>query len=81
VPLDNAADIPAEKKEDDELLPIIMKMKTDNRIALYMHYYEGYSVKEIAGILGTNESAVTSKLYRGRKQLEKLLRKEGYDYV
>ena len=72
---------PAERDKENDLLSLIMKMKTDNRFILYMHYYEGYSVKEISKIVGINESAVTSRLYRGRKQLEKLLRKEGYDYV
>ena len=58
---------------------IIMKMKSKNRFVLYMHYYEGYSTREIAEILGEKENAVTSQLYRGRKQLKKLLLKEGYD--
>ena len=56
-----------------------MKMKSKNRIVLYMHYYEGYSTREIAEILGEKENAVTSQLYRGRKQLKDLLLKEGYD--
>lgn len=81
VPLEEVKEIPAETDSENNLLSLIMKMNTDNRFVLYMHYYEGYSVKDISKILGINESAVTSRLYRGRKQLEKLLRKEGYDYV
>lgn len=81
VPIESVKEIPAEADSENELLSLIMKMKTDNRFVLYMHYYEGYSVKDISKILGIKESAVTSRLYRGRKQLERLLRKEGYNYV
>ncbi len=42
-----------------------------------MHYYEGYSVREIASVLGEKESAVTSRLLRARKQLKALIIKEG----
>lgn len=81
VPIESVKEIPAETDCENNLLSLIMKMKTDNRFVLYMHYYEGYSVKDISKILGINESAVTSRLYRGRKQLEKLMKKEGYNYV
>ncbi|MBO5266827.1 MAG: sigma-70 family RNA polymerase sigma factor [Ruminiclostridium sp.] len=79
LPLEKAENKEIPKENEDLLLPIIMKMKTKSRLVLYMFYYEGYSVKEIAEILKENESAVTSQLYRGRKQLKKLLLKEGYN--
>lgn len=78
-PLEKAENIETPEKTENELLSVIMKMKTKNRIVLYMFYYEGYSVKEISEILKENESAVTSQLYRGRKQLKELLLKEGYN--
>ena len=53
--------------------------KSDYRIALYMHYYEGYTAKEIAKITGSKENTVLSHLSRGRKQLKDILLKEGYD--
>ncbi|MGN0578215.1 MAG: RNA polymerase sigma factor [Ruminiclostridium sp.] len=70
---------PAKETESPEegILPLIMKLKPKNRLALYMHYYEGYSVKEIAAVLGEKESAVTSRLLRARKQLKALIIKEG----
>ena len=78
-PIETAENMTAESKKDSGLMDIIMKMKSKNRIVLYMHYYEGYSTREIAEILGEKENAVTSQLYRGRKQLKDLLLKEGYD--
>lgn len=58
------------------LLPLIMKLGRNNRVTLYMYYYEDYSTAEIARILGIEPSAVTSRLERGRKQLKKLLAEE-----
>lgn len=78
-PIEAAENMTAEVKKDNGLVNIIMKMKSKNRIMLYMHYFEGYSTREIAEILGIKENAVTSQLYRGRKQLKDLLLKEGYD--
>ena len=70
---------PAKETEipEEGILPLIMKLKPKNRLALYMHYYEGYSVREIASVLGEKESAVTSRLLRARKQLKALIIKEG----
>jgi RNA polymerase sigma factor (sigma-70 family) len=48
-----------------ELLCLPPKCKTP----LYLHYYEGYSVKEIARMLDSRESTVRSWLTRGRQQL------------
>lgn len=78
-PIENAENMQAEQTEENGLLSLIMKLKRKNRIVLYMHYYEGYSVKEIAEVMGMTETAVTSQLYRGRKQLKELLIKGGYD--
>ena len=38
------------KSREEGILPLILKLKPKNRLALYMHYYEGYSVREIAAI-------------------------------
>ncbi len=78
-PIEAAENMPAESERESGLVDIVMKMKSKNRIVLYMHYFEGYTTREIAEILGIKENAVTSQLYRGRKQLKDLLLKEGYD--
>lgn len=38
---------------------------------LYLYYYEEYSTKEIAQILGRRESTVRTQLVRGREELRK----------
>lgn len=46
-------------------------------IVLYLFYYEGYSVKEIAKLLGKNENSVKTLLKRGRNLLKKSLEEGG----
>ena len=46
------------------------------RIALYLYYYEEYSVREIAGMLGKRESTVQTWLARGRRQMADIIEKE-----
>ena len=64
----------------DMLSSLFMKLSRNNRTVLYMHYYQGYSIAETASILGISESAAGVRLMRGRKQLGKLLEKEGKEY-
>lgn len=40
------------------------------KITMYLHYYEGYSCKEIAEILNCKESAVKMRLKKGRELLK-----------
>ena len=63
-------------KENSRVFELFLKLSEKNRTVMYMHYCEGYSVREIAEITETSESAVLSRLMRGRKQLEKLLNHE-----
>ena len=43
---------------------------------IFLHYYEGYSIKEIAEIIEKNENTVGSLLRRGREKLRAELEKE-----
>ena len=70
-------DIPYENKEDRTLYECVMALPQKYRVTIHLYYYEGYSVKEIADILGATASAVTTRLMRGREQLKEMLLKEG----
>lgn len=50
------------------------------RIIIHLYYYEEYSQKEIAQILGIKENTVASRLLRGRNKLKKMLEKEKGDF-
>ena len=77
-PLENAAEMSYDPfvEKSGRHAPFLNKISRNNRTALYLHYYEGYSVKEIARITGAGEAAVRSRLLRGRNKLKKLLENE-----
>ena len=66
--------------EESSVMEEIFKLPKDYRNIIYLYYYEGYTVKEIAEILGKNQNTVNSKLQRGRKKLKNLLVKGEYVY-
>ncbi|MBP5604697.1 MAG: RNA polymerase sigma factor [Ruminiclostridium sp.] len=72
----NAAHYDDKDTDGSGVFEMFLKLSEKNRTVMYMHYCEGYSVKEIAKITGTKESTVLSRLMRGRKQLGKLLNNE-----
>ena len=73
---DETADIPAEPTAESELLPLIKTLPPEYGAVIHLFYYEGYSVKEISKILRISQTAVTSRLARGRQKL-KILLEEG----
>lgn len=68
--LDEATEIRAAADQDCGILDEIKRLPRNYRISIYLYYYEGYSVREIAHILGKNESVVNVYLSRGRKKLK-----------
>ncbi|MGT2866736.1 RNA polymerase sigma factor [Streptococcus fryi] len=48
--------------------------------AIDCYYFQGFSVKECAHILGLSQSTVKIHLYRGRQQLKAVLKEKGYHY-
>lgn len=70
----------AEEKEPlSQLWEAVKSLESPYREVIHLHYYEGYSGKEIAGMLGRRESTIRSDLLRGRMKLKELL-KEAYDF-
>jgi RNA polymerase sigma-70 factor (ECF subfamily) len=56
-----------------ELLEAFMKLPEKYRTPLHLHAYAGYSIKEIAEILGKKESTIGTRLSRARERLGALL--------
>ena len=50
-----------------------MALPCKYREAIYLHYYEGSSIREIAKLTGRSESAVSAHLSRGRAKLRTML--------
>ena len=62
--------------EETKVLSAVLSLEEKYRIPLHLFYYEGYSIKEIAGILHKKPSTVGSYLARGREKLKKILEGE-----
>ena len=79
VPLDEAVKLftPEERSIIDE----VNKLPEKYRNVIYLHYYEGYGVNEIAQILGSKPSTISSQLNRARAKLKTLLTEESYENI
>lgn len=78
-PLEAAAAVPAPQAEEGSLLAAVNQLPPQYRAVIYLYYYEGYSAKEIARLLGSNPATVSTRLRRGRARLKALLEQEGYE--
>lgn len=68
-------DIPTVEKEtsDPEVLDAVMCLPEKYRNVLYLYYYEGRTVPEIARYLQSRDNTVSSWLHRAREQLRNSL--------
>lgn len=62
--------LPAAPPEEQEALAAVMALPEQYKLPIHLHYYEGYSVTEIAEILKLGQSAVKMRLKRGREMLK-----------
>jgi RNA polymerase sigma factor (sigma-70 family) len=60
-------------EETTELLLALPQLTPKQRGAIVLHYYDGYTLKEVAGITSSTPSAVGVHLHRARKRLRDLL--------
>ena len=73
--LDEAAEAAAfDQPIQTEMFRQVMALPPKYRAAVYLHYYEGYSVKEIGELLGAKVSTVQTWLMRARGQLKMKLK-------
>ncbi len=59
-----------EYNQEKEIISKLLALPEKYRVVLHLHYLEEYSVREIATLLGRNESTVRSQLQRGREKLK-----------
>ena len=62
--------LPAAAQEERDALDAVIRLPEKYRLPIHLHYYEGYSVAEIAEILKLGQSAVKMRLKRGREMLK-----------
>lgn len=72
-------EIPAPERESEDLRELINQLTREQMIAVYLHYYEGYSVKETAKICGTTAASIKMRLARARARLKTMLTEDDYE--
>lgn len=68
-----------EQPEDGELWDAVLTLPQHQRMALYLCYYQGYTAREAAEIMGKNPSTVRTWLAQARKKLREVLEVEKYE--
>lgn len=80
VELDNGdIELTYENKEENELLKIILSLPPKYKDAVYLYYYEEYTVPQMAKILKLNENTIYSYLHRARILIKNELGEEKYE--
>lgn len=74
VPLEELSEfLPHATAEQLNVLEAVRSLPRGYREVVYLHYYEGYTAPEIAGILHKNPNTVYTHLSRARQMLKELL--------
>lgn len=55
------------------MLRAVQALPENYRRAVYLRYYEEYSVEEIAALMGCRAAQVSTYLYRGKAKLRAML--------
>lgn len=69
-----------ESPQDGEILEELLELPYKLKVVIYLHYIEGYRIKEVASILNISQDAVKKRLQRGRQELRLLCSGKGLDY-
>lgn len=64
---------PAVTPEQYAVMEAVWSLPGQYREVVYLHYYEGYTAPEIAGILRKNPNTVYTHLFRARELLREML--------
>ena len=65
--------LPAPSPEERDELEELWSLPPEERAAIHLFYYEGYSTEEIAQMVGVAPGTVRSRLSRARERLRRLL--------
>lgn len=71
VPIDDFTVAAAEQADYSELYDVLSRLPEEIRLAVTLYYIEGYSVREVAELMNTTQSAVKNRLMRARAKMKK----------
>ncbi|MDO5293698.1 MAG: sigma-70 family RNA polymerase sigma factor [bacterium] len=73
-------EMPAMTKDEQELFTYLRQLPPNYKLVIYLHFYQGYSLVEVADIMGKNQNTIRTYLFRAKKQLKTILEKEEYTW-
>lgn len=73
-PLESVADVASASEEDSDVLHAVQKLPEKHRTIVLLHYFEGFSLEEIATIEETSVAAIKMRLMRARSMLKSHLK-------
>jgi RNA polymerase sigma-70 factor, ECF subfamily len=69
----SAQQVVIQKENKHEVIGHILKLKREQSLPLYLHYYEDFTVKEVSLILGENLNTIKTRMKRGKQQLSEIM--------
>ena len=67
------------QEEESNVLEAVLELEEKYRIPIHLHYYEGYTIGEIAKMMHVRYGTVGSWLSRGRELLKEKLKEDYFD--
>lgn len=64
----------AQMSEQQAMMEAIGQLPPAFKEVILLHYYQGYGITDIAEMMGLPEGTISSRLSRGRKKLESILK-------
>ena len=67
------------QEEESNVLEAVLELEEKYRLAIHLHYYEGYTIADIAKMMHVRYGTVGSWLSRGREMLKMKLKEDYFD--
>lgn len=66
-------------REESSVLTAVMELEEKYRVPVHLHYYEGYTLEEIAKLMHVRPGTVGNWLSRAREKLKAALKEDDYE--
>jgi len=76
IPLEDITEPVAPESSGGELRAAVRALPEMYGAVIHLHYYEGYSIREIGKLLGLPAATVGTRLARGRERLRQMLKED-----
>ena len=79
--LEEGIDLQTSPPEEGGVLELVQALPEKDRQVIYLRYYEGYEVREMARLLSLPAAVVSNRLSRARRRLRNMMEEERHETV